>query len=170
MYPALLILLLTVPACALCNLTGVWNGGGVDIAVVQDSGGSFFATAENGAYTNAPGVVFENNTVQLDCCLPSGIDGLVSGVHCTRIDWSDGHGSVWTRPPPPMPRNVTLRNDVPRVDDTGAILRVQDGCLSYFNGVFYLYGARYQCCPKDEQAGCYSPCGWVNTTFSVYVQ
>lgn len=31
-----------------------------------------------------------------------------------------------------------------------------------------MYGARYQCCPVDEQAKCYTPCGWRNATFAVY--
>ena len=158
---------LAVQCHALCNLTGTWDGGGVSIAVVQ-TGASYLATAGNGAFVKATGSVSASNTTHLDCCLPGGIDGVITGTYCTRIAWNDGQGSVWTRPPPPTPRNVTLRNDVPRLDDTGAIMWLQDGCLANFDGMFYLYGARYQCCPVNEQPACYQPCGWRNTTFAAY--
>jgi hypothetical protein len=67
---------------------------------------------------------------------------------------ADGRGSQWSRPPTPVPRNVTISNLLPRRDDTGQNLRVQD-CLSNFDGVWYLYGARYQCCDVSEQGACY---------------
>ena len=98
---------------------------------------------------------------------PPGIYGQLNAA-CTRIDWADGVGSVWTRPAPTRPFNATISNVVPRRDDAGNILRVQDGCLQRFNGVYYMYGARYQCCPVDEQPACYQPCGWRNATFAVY--
>ena len=110
-------------------------------------------------------VVAANSSLWLD--VDGGITGAIDAA-CTRITWNDGVGSQWTRPAPRVPFNATVRNDMPRRDDTGAILRVQDGCLQTFNGLFYLYGARYLCCPVDEQPGCYSPCGWRNTTFAVY--
>lgn len=53
-----------------------------------------------------------------------------------------------------VPYNATISNVQPRRDDTGAILRVQDGCLQNFGGTFYLYGARYQCCNVSDQPGC----------------
>ena len=47
-------------------------------------------------------------------------------------------------------------------------MRVQDGCLARFGNVWYLYGARYQCCPVSEQPACYQTCGWRDATFAVY--
>ena len=160
-------LLLIGCSAELCDLSGTWDGGGVSLTVTQ-TGASYNASAENGAFTNAAGIVYPDNTTHLDCCLAGGITGTISGEYCTRIAWNDGQGSVWTRPPPPIPRNITIHNDSPRLDDTGAIMWLQDGCLANFNGLFYLYGARYQCCPVDEQPACYNPCGWRNTTFAVY--
>ena len=150
MYAQVIAFALLIARCsALCDLSGTWDGGDVLITVVQ-TGQSYLATAGNGAFVNATGSVSPNNTTHLDCCLPGGIDGTIT--QCARIAWDDGRGSVWTRQ---TPRNVTIRNDTPRRDDTGAIMWLQDGCLANFNNVFYLYGARYQCCPVDEQPGCY---------------
>jgi hypothetical protein len=165
-------LLLTVPATggvtSPCSLTGTWQSIGANdaVTVAEKSDGNFTATAVSG-FTNAPGRHFFNGTLFLDCCRPDGIWGAVDAA-CALISWDDGVGSEWSRPPPLVPRNVTISNIVPRVDDTGAILRVQDGCLSRFGSTYYLYGARYQCCPVDEQPACYQTCGWRNTTFAVY--
>ena len=157
--------LLASLASASCNVTGVWQSVGVDdpVMVVESADSSFLATATNG-WSNVSGRVFANSTLFLNCCRPGGIFGVIN-LQCTLIQWDDGVGSQWKRP---LSRNTTISNIVPRVDDTGEILRVQDGCLSNFDGVYYLYGARYQCCPVDEQPGCYQSCGWRNTTFAVY--
>lgn len=128
--------------------------------------GSFVASA-SGAWQNAPGTIGANNSLYLDCCETGGITGSVNDL-CTLASWNDGQGSEWSRPLPPIIKNVTISNVLPRVDDTGAILRVQDGCLAQFDGIFYLYGARYQCCPVSEQPECYDPCGYRNATFAVY--
>lgn len=168
-----LLVLFAASAAALPCLLGPssWTGGSVTISVsAETAAGAFTATAP-GAWANAPGVHYPNSTVWLAVDGSAGIFGSVNSA-CTRILWSDGVGSVWTRPIPPVRRNVTISNLAPRVDDTGAILRVQDGCLSTFQldgaTVFWLTGARYQCCDVSLQAGCYSPCGWRNTTFAVY--
>ena len=149
-----------------CNVTGTWQsvGGAPDaITVVEGMDATFVASAASG-FKNAPGRVYANNTLFLDCCKAGGITGTMN-AGCSRIAWADGVGSRWQRP---VLKNVTISNVAPRVDDTGAILRVQDGCLAIFDGTFYLYGARYQCCTVDEQPGCYQPCGWRNATFAVY--
>lgn len=152
------------PAVA-CDLTGVWQSVGADdpITVVDFANGTFTATARSG-FTNARGTQSADGALHLDCCASGGIDGVVN-AGCSRIAWYDGVGSQWARP---VLRNVTISNVVPRRDDTGAILRVQDGCLANFGGTFYLYGARYQCCPVAEQPACYQSCGWRNATFAVY--
>lgn len=46
--------------------------------------------------------------------------------------------------------------------------QVSDGNLLHHNGVFYLYGVRYQPCPVSQQADCYNPCGYYNNSFVVY--
>ena len=144
----------------------IWTGGKVPINVsAEDADGRFVASAQ-GAWQDAPGQHFANGTIFL-LDGPPGITGVLTAA-CTRIVWNDGVGSVWTRPAPLKPYNATISNLLPRRDDTGAILRVQDGCLQNFGGKFYMYGARYQCCPVDEQPACYSPCGWRNATFAVY--
>jgi hypothetical protein len=152
-----------------CNVTGTWQSVGADdpIVVVEAADFSFVATPRSG-WSTAPGKIFPSNaSLFLDCCSPNGIFGTINSA-CTLISWDDGVGSQWSRPPAPVPRNVTISNLLPRRDDTGQILRVQDGCLSNFGGVWYLYGARYQCCDVSEQAACYQPCGWRNATFAVY--
>lgn len=155
-----------VGACAQCTVgPDVWTGGSVAITVSAERGGAFNASAA-GAWKNAPGVHWPNATLWLGDG-GAGIYGVINAA-CDRISWSDGVGSVWRRAPPKAPFNATISNLLPRRDDTGAIMRVQDGCLQNFGGVWYLYGARYQCCPVSEQPACYSPCGWRNTTFAVY--
>jgi hypothetical protein len=158
--------LLVSLASAACNVTGVWKSVGTKdaITVIESADSSFLATAQSG-WSNVPGKVFSNSSLFLDCCKPGGIFGSINS-ECTLIQWSDGVGSEWSKP---TLRSVTISNIKPRVDDTGEILRVQDGCLSNFDGLYYLYGARYQCCPVDEQPGCYQTCGWRNTTFAVYI-
>jgi hypothetical protein len=144
----------------------IWTGGKVPINVsVESFDGSFTASAQ-GAWQNAPGKNFRNGTIFL-LDGPPGIFGTINSK-CNLISWNDGAGSIWTRPAPTRAYNATLSNILPRRDDTGEIMRVQDGCLQNFGGVYYLYGARYQCCPVSEQPACYSPCGWRNTTFAVY--
>jgi hypothetical protein len=146
-----------------------WTGGTTSIAISGEGPTGSFTASATGAWQNAPGVHFPNATLWLgDCPMPCrGIYGVISAT-CDRILWDDGVGSVWTRPHPRVPFNATISNLLPRRDDTGAILRVQDGCLQNFGGVWYLYGARYQCCPVDEQPACYQTCGWRNATFAVY--
>lgn len=147
------------------NWTSV--GSGVVVSVSAESAdGSFLASAA-GAWQNAPGRHYANGSLWLGVDGGAGIVGRID-ARCARIAWADGVGSAWTRPAPARAFNATLRNDVPRRDDTGAIMRVQDGCLQKFDGTFYLYGARYQCCAVEEQPACYSPCGWRNATYAVY--
>lgn len=38
---------------------------------------------------------------------------------------------------------AVIRNEVPRIDTKGNIIDAHDGCLRYFEGVFYLYGTAY---------------------------
>ena len=158
------------PSYGTCTVgpSSAWSGSGVAITVTAETPDGKFHASAAGAWTNIQGIHFpKNNSVWLDVDAAAGIYGVINSA-CTRIDWNDGVGSFWTRPPQPIPFNATLSNIIPRVDDTGAILRVQDGCLQNFNGIFYLYGARYQCCPVSEQNTCYQTCGWRNATFAVY--
>jgi len=39
--------------------------------------------------------------------------------------------------------SVTIRNNAPRIDESGKIVDAHDGCLECFDGRFYLYGTRY---------------------------
>ena len=160
---------LSATLAAVCTIgPDTWSSVGTGVPVTisaEDASGAFTASAR-GAWQDAPGVHFSNGTLFLRDS-PAGIWGAVNAA-CTRIDWADGEGSAWTRPAPRQPKNVTLSNLLPRLDDTGEIMRVQDGCLQSFGGMFYLYGARYQCCPVSEQPACYQTCGWRNATFAVY--
>ena len=175
--PLLVLLLVSTCAAALslprvsssCAVgPSVWNAGSrVPVSVTAEAAdGSFFASAV-GAWQNAPGRHFSNGTLWLGINGAAGIRGVINGA-CSVILWDDGVGSKWTRPAPSQPFNATLSNVAPRRDDTGAILRVQDGCLQKFGDTFYLYGARYQCCPVSEQPACYQSCGWRNATYAVY--
>jgi len=38
---------------------------------------------------------------------------------------------------------VTIRNTQPRRDIKGEIIALQNGCLQFFNGRYYLYGTAY---------------------------
>ena len=164
---AALLLLLLPAAVGTCDLAGAWTGGSgpgaTAITVVDTAPGAFLASAQ-GAWQNASGTINNASEVALDCCEPAGLKGVVS-EGCSVIQWDDPPRSVWTRP---RRVNATVSNVAPRRDDTGEIMRVQDGCIANFKGVYYLYGARYQCCPVDEQPACYQPCGWRNATFAVY--
>ena len=171
MRQAAAVVLLTVAATAATPCTvgpSVWSsvGTAVPITVTAEAQGGGFHASARGAWQNVPGTHYPNNTVFL-LDGPPGIYGILNAA-CTRIDWSDGVGSAWTRPAPLAPFNATISNIQPRRDDLGEILRVQDGCLQNFGGTWYLYGARYQCCPVDEQPACYQTCGWRNATFAVY--
>jgi hypothetical protein len=152
------------PSCSMGPST--WLGGSVPITVSAETSDGAFTASAQGAWQNAPGKHFVNGTVFLLDGAP-GIYGMLNSK-CDQIDWNDGAGSIWTRPPPLVPYNATISNIIPRRDDTGEIMRIQDGCLQRFNDVWYLYGARYQCCPVSEQPACYSPCGWTNSTYAVY--
>ena len=155
------------PPCAVGP--SVWTSVGslVPVSVTAEAAdGSFLASAA-GAWQDAPGRHFPNGTLWLGVDGAAGIRGVINAA-CSRIQWDDGVGSAWTRPAPSQPFNATLSNVAPRRDDTGAILRVQDGCLQKFGDTFYLYGARYQCCPVSEQPACYQRCGWRNATYAVY--
>jgi hypothetical protein len=67
-----------------------------------------------------------------------------------------------------------ISNVLSRRDTEGNILESGDGSLINFNGVYYLYGTRYQPCPVADQKCCYEwcgavwLCGWRNMTVSVY--
>lgn len=146
---------------------GVWQSKGTydPITVTQNSNSTTFTATALSGFTNVPGTLYpQNNTIYLDCCKSDGIYGTINN-NCSHISWNDGVGSEWYKPYTEM---VTFYNNVPRVDDQGNILEIQDGCLAYFNNIYYLYGAHYQCCPVSDQPGCYNPCGWRNTTFAVY--
>ena len=82
---------------------------------------------------------------------------------------------------------VTLRNDVPRVDNTGNIISAGDGCISYHpdEQLYYLFGAHYQPC-HEPNTDCYAGadglkpcqthekvdaglcCGWRNATIAAW--
>lgn len=166
-----LSLLASSATAAACTVgPSVWSsvGSNVPITVSAESGSGAFTASAAGAWQNAPGVHFSTNaTVWLGIDGAGGIRGVINAA-CTRIVFDDGVGSTWTRPAPSVPFNATISNLLPRRDDTGAILRVQDGCLQRFNGVWHLYGARYQCCNVSEQPACYQTCGWRNATYAVY--
>ena len=173
MHLCILLLLSCVPSLAIVNKctlgAAVWSslGTNVPITVSEETlDGSFNASAQ-GAWQNVRGIHYVSNSSVWLGDGGGGIYGIVT-LSCDRIDWNDGVGSVWVRPTPKTPFNATLSNILPRRDDLGEILRVQDGCLQNFEGVWYLYGARYQCCPVSEQPACYQTCGWRNATFAVY--
>ena len=165
-FRALLLLVAVVNAVPCTVGPDTWMGGGAAITVSAERAGAFNASAA-GAWQHAPGLHWPSNASLWLGDGGAGIYGVINAA-CDRILWSDGVGSVWTRAPPMAPYNTTISNILPRRDDSGEILRVQDGCLQNFGGVWYLYGARYQCCPVSEQPACYQTCGWRNATFAVY--
>ena len=63
---------------------------------------------------------------------------------------------------------VTISNNQPRTDTMGNVLPIQDCCLSNFDGLYHLYGVKYQCCDVSEQPKCYNPCAFHNSSFAVY--
>jgi hypothetical protein len=156
----------TASASALCNISGLWNGDGpTPITVTLSDPPSGFLAACSAWPQPVPGTIGSGGQLYLQ--LEGGLVGLVT-FGCSRIQWNDAPRSVWARPPPQPPTRVTVSNTQPRVDVNGEILRVQDGALAFFGSRYYLYGARYQCCPVAEQPQCYSPCGWRNATYAVY--
>jgi hypothetical protein len=62
-----------------------------------------------------------------------------------------------------------ISNVIPRVDDTGEIVPLADGSLVEHDGIYYLFGVRYQACPVSQQSNCYNPCGYYNNSFAVWV-
>lgn len=63
---------------------------------------------------------------------------------------------------------VRISNVLPRTTLAGDAVEVADGNLLYHEGLFYLYGVRYQPCPVAMQSTCYNPCGYYNNSFAVY--
>lgn len=51
--------------------------------------------------------------------------------------------------------NVTIHNDLPRLDVTGALVDAHDGMILYHNGVYFLYGECY-----GNATGSTFPKGW----------
>jgi hypothetical protein len=162
------VLLLVAVNAVPCTVgPDTWMGGAVAITVSAERAGGAFTASAAGAWQHAPGLHWPSNASLWLGDSGAGIYGAINAA-CDRILWNDGAGSVWTRAPPMAPFNATISNLLPRRDDAGEIMRVQDGCLQNFGGVWYLYGARYQCCPVSEQPACYQACGWRNATFAVY--
>ena len=62
---------------------------------------------------------------------------------------------------------VTVRNDVPRVDQFGHILNAHDGSVVYIDGVYFMYGTVYENCTQ-RGSQCDAPCGYSPNTFSLY--
>ena len=63
---------------------------------------------------------------------------------------------------------TVIDNNHPRYDNKGNILRAGEGNLAKFGETYYLYVARYQCCPVSMQPACYKPCALEKTTVAVY--
>jgi hypothetical protein len=66
---------------------------------------------------------------------------------------------------------VTIRNDVPRVDQHGAIVNAHDGSVVSFpdtpwNGTYFMYGTVYENCTQNGPQ-C-SGCGYSPNTFGLY--
>jgi hypothetical protein len=67
---------------------------------------------------------------------------------------------------------VTVRNDVPRVDQFGHIVNAHDGSVVHFEGTIYdgtyfMFGTVYENCTQHG-AQCESPCGYAPNVFSLY--
>ena len=62
---------------------------------------------------------------------------------------------------------VTIHNDVPRVDQFGHILNAHDGCVVFFDGLYYMYGTVYENCTQPGSQ-CDGPCGYSPNTYSLY--
>ena len=63
---------------------------------------------------------------------------------------------------------VIIDNVHPRYDSQGRILRAGEGNLAKFGDTYYLYVARYPCCPVSMQPACYQPCALRKVTVAVY--
>ena len=62
---------------------------------------------------------------------------------------------------------VTIRNDIPRVDQFGHILNAHDGSVIKFSGVYFMYGTVYENCTQHGFQ-CEGPCGYSPNTFALY--
>ena len=62
---------------------------------------------------------------------------------------------------------VTVRNDVPRVDQFGDIVNAHDGSVVYVDGVYFMYGTVYENCTQHGSQ-CEAPCGYTPNTFALY--
>ena len=56
---------------------------------------------------------------------------------------------------PALVFGTTISNVKPRVDTDGDIINVGDGCITYHDKLYYIYGAAYQCC-KEPDVHCYA--------------
>ena len=65
-------------------------------------------------------------------------------------------------------RQVTVRNDVPRVDQFGHIVNAHDGSVVFFDGLYYMYGTVYENCTQPGSQ-CAAPCGYSPNTFALSV-
>ena len=63
---------------------------------------------------------------------------------------------------------VLIDNLRARHDRDGNILRAGEGNLAKFGSRYYLYVARYRCCPNSMQPQCYQPCSLTGVTVGVY--
>ena len=61
---------------------------------------------------------------------------------------------------------VTIRNDVPRLDQFGNIVNAHDGSIVLFDGVYFMYGTVYENC--TQQGPQCSGCGYSPNTFGLY--
>lgn len=62
---------------------------------------------------------------------------------------------------------VTVRNDVPRVDNFGRILNAHDGSVVKFLGIYFMYGTVYENCTQHGSQ-CEAPCGYAPNRFALY--
>ena len=56
---------------------------------------------------------------------------------------------------PVLVLGVTISNVKPKVDTDGDIINVGDGCITYHNKLYYVYGVKYQCCEEPDNS-CYT--------------
>ena len=64
-------------------------------------------------------------------------------------------------------RQVTVRNDVPRVDQFGHIVNAHDGSVVKFDGSYFMYGTVYENCTQHGTQ-CEGPCGYSPNTYALY--
>jgi hypothetical protein len=62
---------------------------------------------------------------------------------------------------------VTVRNDVPRLDQFGHIINAHDGSVFWFEDTYFMYGTVYENCTQTATQ-CTPPCGYNPNTFSLY--